>query len=1471
MTSVPVARSGRTAERPILIAVAVVIALAAVCFVIADADSSDAASEARSGKWGNLDWNFSDGTLTVSGSGDMEDAPNPTSYPWYAFREDVKAIHITDGVTSISRSAFTGCFEATTLDLGGTVKTVGTNAFRTAQISYVKIPDSVEKIAGGAFATNALTSVHIGKGVSVIGNEAFRSGYLNKVTVDPANPNLRAVDNMVFSKDGTKLYVTPNGSGTTELVLPEGLVEIVNEISSDSINSVTIPSTLSKFGCNRPFDCKNLRTVNLAAGNTAFKLENGCLMSADGKTLYFHWDRSIGSFDIPEGVETIGSYAFYNHWNMSTVTMPSTLVTLGYASFLSCSKLDRVSVTASFIGDRVFYGCGSLSRITFATPVTYVGYDVLRSTSVTNITLTGAPGAVIAEGAFAGLYRITGVTLEGDIAVGDYAFRNSGPSDSHGMVVRFGVGVRSIGEGAFMNVKLFTNFGLPDTVTYIGPDAFKGMTFKDLDGTVLSHTVEDLVGYRFMGKDWVLTKQDYGFSFETNGGNEMADMLGINGYPANVPDPVREGYVFAGWYSDPSLSTSYDVSKFPRKHITLYAKWTSNTCTLTLDSAGYTDGKATVKNGSAYITGLTDASRPGYNLLGYASDAEGKTMVIEKGAFVNYADGYVTGGAWTRAGDATLYAVWEPMLLDITLEPNGGDNTGYARTEYDSTAVYLYSPVARTGYALTGYFTDKTGGIKVLDRSGYLVKGAEGYTDKDGKWICASNVTLYAVWDASEYSIELDKNGGTDHGEATAEYDSPTLTCTRPVFAGYTLSGYYATGMSAQLVADAAGVLVASVEGYTDADGNWIRPSDTRLFAGWVANEYTITFDPNGGTLEGGTSMEVTFGSGYTLPVPTLAGMHFAGWELSGTVYASTGHWGIAGSVTLTAAWEDEPAVEIKFVGGEGSTGQPISIYANVGDTITLPSTEVYMKEGYDLTGWILGDTEYDWGAEYEVVGEATFTAAWKIVNALKVSYLMDGQDIEEYAPTYHSYGETVTLRDLPSKTGYDLTSWYSHSAAVVDGKVTMPLGAVTVETFSSPHVYSLTLRANGGDADGSARATYDRDGISFFDPVSRPGYVLTGFFTAAEGGTKVVDANGYLMISDFTDSRGRWTSASDVTLYAQWQQRDYDVSVLYILEDGSSAAYLYSEAMHYGDAYSVYSPEIVGYTCDKSVVSGTVGTEDVRTVVTYTPDRHTITFDTNGGSDVEPVTRAFGTEVSEPEDPVRDGSLFRAWTLDGSDYVFGTMPAEDLTLTASWYDIPSVSGDTAVFSGEGEIVVIDLSVPGTEDAIGDPSVATVKVEGSGWSMEIPKEVFSGCSSPFAAGVSVLTESDISDLPDYVREMVDGRTVYNLSLSDEYGDIDFTGTHVTVRLPYEAGGDEDMSSMRLFCIGLDGEAVEVPARYDSSEGCIVFSTDHMSLWYADVPEKEDGAVRILVTMGVIAVCLTAVLLLLRTVPGGRRP
>ena len=306
-------------------------------------------------------------------------------------------------------------------------------------------------------------------------------------------------------------------------------------------------------------------------------------------------------------------------------------------------------------------------------------------------------------------------------------------------------------------------------------------------------------------------------------------------------------------------------------------------------------------------------------------------------------------------------------------------------------------------------FTEEEGGIKVINADGTLVESVDNHTGVGGIWAKTSDTTLYAQWQAKTYAIILDKNGGTANGTATVAYGGALTSRTDASWAGLSVTGYFLNDDGTGKLIEADGTLDYSVEGYTDAHGKWIHDGDVRLYAGWIANTYTVTYDVNGGNDLISSTQDITFGGGYTLSKPIHPTLNFAGWtDPQGNIVALSGNWGIPNDVTLTAQWSETPTYEVRFTSeGAGSEGQPFSMYIASGTTIQLPDgAETFTRAGYDFVGWTDFTNLYEAGANYIVTGNVTFDAEW-VAKSYLVIYLLDGNSLGgDYQAVNHEYAD---------------------------------------------------------------------------------------------------------------------------------------------------------------------------------------------------------------------------------------------------------------------------------------------------------------------------------------------------------------------------------------------------------------------------------------------------------------------------------
>ena len=175
--------------------------------------------------------------------------------------------------------------------------------------------------------------------------------------------------------------------------------------------------------------------------------------------------------------------------------------------------------------------------------------------------------------------------------------------------------------------------------------------------------------------------------------------------------------------------------------------------------------------------------------------------------------------------------------------------------------------------------------------------------------------------------------------------------------------------------------------------------------------------------------------------------------------------------------------------------------------------------------------------------------------------------------------------------------------------------------------------------------------------PAATPGYTF--------GGWNKADGTAWDYASDkVTDN---------ITLYAKWAANTYTITF-----DTAGGSEIAPITQDYGTVITApEAPTREGYTFigwDKAIPT-TMPAENMTVTAQWEINQYTITFDTNGGSEIAPITQDYGTAITAPEAPEREGYTFIGWDME----IPKTMPAENITLKARWKDIEKPTGEIKI------------------------------------------------------------------------------------------------------------------------------------------------------------------------------------------------
>ncbi len=241
------------------------------------------------------------------------------------------------------------------------VAVVGADAFFACNhLSGVVIPNTVTSIGDDAFAECiGLTSVNIPYSVTSVGEYAFFDCFnIVQFTVDAANPAYASSNGVLFDKSLARLIQYPIGNSQTSYTIPNS-VSFVGDgafFSSLYLAGVNVPAGVMAIGDMAFSGCGRLARINVDASNPAYASLAGVLFNKSlAELIAYPAGNAQASYTIQSGVVTIDDYAFSNDLALNSVTIPSSIASIGDCAFYYCGNLTG----ATFQGDApVYFGDG---------------------------------------------------------------------------------------------------------------------------------------------------------------------------------------------------------------------------------------------------------------------------------------------------------------------------------------------------------------------------------------------------------------------------------------------------------------------------------------------------------------------------------------------------------------------------------------------------------------------------------------------------------------------------------------------------------------------------------------------------------------------------------------------------------------------------------------------------------------------------------------------------------------------------------------------------------------------------------------------------------------------------------------------------------------------------------------------------------------------------------------------------------
>ena len=687
------------------------------------------------------------------------------------------------------------------------------------------------------------------------------------------------------------------------------------------------------------------------------------------------------------------------------------------------------------------------------------------------------------------------------------------------------------------------------------------------------------------------------------------------------------------------------------------------------------DGGKLVMN-SGWLTNCVDGS-------GKTSAAGG--IYVSKNAVFEMTGGIITGcvgsdllcaagvvnyGTFTMSGNATISGSKTSYNTDGvaicnagTMNANGGTvQTGQKCTNYDAiqnagrNATVFYCNVLNTGLG-----TIKGGTYHYpVENAGTITGGT--FNEK----VTSSGTINDGIFNGTVDNTRV-VTGGTFNGTTTGIYtvtfnsgvpsqiraNCPATAPDAPTKRGYIFNGW--------------------LNGGTPYDFTQNVTQNIYLTADWTPKSYTVKFDTNGGTAIADKTLTWDDKVLDGVSDPEKPGYDFAGWTFDGgnvltrTTYANLAADDTVTSITLTAQWTLHLyTVTLDANGGtfdaSGSTVAQDTMQVTYGGNFEQMPIPRY--KGYFFRGWYdeqwggrqYGDEDGRGTYTYDKTEDCTLYALWEEAPLCTVTFNPNGGTLTGAETCQEKQNERIQRPyEEPIREGYYFRGWYKDADCTQMWDFDDPIpGNMTLYAGWDILSYVIRVRLENGEQDIIINQNYGTP-VTVPDDPTREGYTFIGWdipFPAK-------------------------MPAKITTITAQWTINQYTITF-----DTAGGSEIDSIEQDYDTAITAPdAPTKEGYTFIgwDTTVPKKMPAKDMTVKARWQINRYKITFDTDGGSEIDPIEQDYDTAITAPDNPTKEGYAFIDWDTT----VPAKMPARDMTIKALWKDIEKPTGKISLDTNE--------------------------------------------------------------------------------------------------------------------------------------------------------------------------------------------
>ena len=329
------------------------------------------------------------------------------------------------------------------LIIDSSIMRIGAYAFYNAGLTSVIIPDGVVSIGDNAFENSDITNIIVPDSVTTIGSSTFKGcRYLTGVTLQDG---LTSIGYWAFYE----CY------GLTSITIPESVIKIDSSafdkcyylVEIYNLSSIQMSSSYA-LGIHTSADVQS-KVWTDANGYVFYEDGNMCYLikytgdvttaelpdSCNGKPYVINsyaFQNSVkmaGDLIIPDGVTSIGDYAFWNCAGLTSVIIPNSVTSIGSHAFINCAKITNLTIgnNVTTINEGAFYNCNGLLSIKIPNSVTNIGKEAFRRcTSLTSVTFDENSQLIsIGQSAFIYCSSLESITIPNSVtSIGEYALSN---------------------------------------------------------------------------------------------------------------------------------------------------------------------------------------------------------------------------------------------------------------------------------------------------------------------------------------------------------------------------------------------------------------------------------------------------------------------------------------------------------------------------------------------------------------------------------------------------------------------------------------------------------------------------------------------------------------------------------------------------------------------------------------------------------------------------------------------------------------------------------------------------------------------------------------------------------------------------------------------------------------------------------------------------------------------------------------